>query len=492
MNRKRDARMPHAFSIRENKATEEGPFDCSSVTKPTSQVLVDSTMQEFVNQWKQLDSRKVIADDKFVREGSDEEVNDQEQGRRKRAKKAEWMRSGWLVHRLKLPENFDYASRRRVPPSKNSHDNDSDKVISLLNPSLHVSYEQELWQLFHTVPTVQQVEEDAILGHALPKAFQVHVEIINGLRANGRLDGHALSRMRMNDRHGLPAGPQLFDQKHQNNMVPTIRFEVWRRQQQPKRGSSPSPHRMVLEFLGEQTLLDVHCAIAELAEDDLWEASYRNGTTKNSNNDSSESADESPHKQCSHASGLFFIEGIFYACGNVDYSEPMRRWIDEDGTRRVNGSRKTFLGILARNTELSSSASLSFRPMTEAKLESIPLRLGLRYYHAHHGDVESAVFVSDLRLGPKLDVPYPIIHDIWCPSTSMAECDACQHRPAVMVTPPSCNITDGGPRAICDRCCHHLKKSLVANESEELKVTRYGVWRDQSNLSLVASGDFFF
>ena len=42
-----------------NRIQEEDPFDCSDLVVPTSQTLVDESVNIAVKQWKDLDERKV-------------------------------------------------------------------------------------------------------------------------------------------------------------------------------------------------------------------------------------------------------------------------------------------------------------------------------------------------------------------------------------------------------------------------------------------------
>jgi hypothetical protein len=265
----------------------------------------------------------------------------------------------------------------------------------------------------------------------------------------------------MSDRHGLP--PPASQQGIPN--VATIRLECWRRQ--PKRGTSPDCDRICLEFLASQTLLDVHNTIVKMAEDDLW-----NTTTS------------TPEELSKGQAGCFFIEDEFYTTGSVDYAGPIMKWIDGGGP--PNPARRGYLGL---DASTMNKNPLQAKSMRETALNQIPFRLGVRYYHVFHGDVETAIMVVDRRLLASCKVSssspssYPLIHDVWNLSYPTPTCDACRHYPAVYVTSASCEITDGGPRALCESCCTQLR---LAPES----VTLHSIWRNQSDLSTGTTQDY--
>jgi len=259
-------------------------------------------------------------------------------------------------------------------------------------------------------------------------------------------DAHLLSRMRMADRHGLPpiVPPRNPDGSLAAPDTATIRFECWRRQL--RRNPSPDPSRLVLEFLTEQTLLDLHSSLIQLAEDDLWDNAVDETTP----------------------SGCFFIEDIFYANGQVDYSKPILDWIDA-GSDKPHPARRGYLGM-------SSLETIPVKSMKDTRLGDIPLRLGYRYYHACHGDVETAIFAVDRRWGWRSSIPYPILHDIWTPPGNIPLCDACKTHTVAYITSTSCQVTDQKRRLVCDYC-----RRLLQIPSESLHL--YASWRDESILS---------
>jgi hypothetical protein len=92
--------------------------------------------------------------------------------------------------------------------------------------------------------------------------------------------------------------------------------------------------------------------------------------------------------------------------------------------------------------------------MRDAVIRDIPFRLGIRYYHVCHGDVETAIIVTDKRLVPQScsnqqqqqQQHYPLLHDIWTSPYPMPFCDGCRNHTAMYVMAADCEITNGGPR----------------------------------------------
>jgi len=413
----------------------DDPFDCSNLVVPTSQALVDNAINTSIQQWKELEERRVVA--------VDEVVGKESLSGKKRTRPGERTNWGRHAHRLRIPEFFDYTTREPNPPSD---DDTGERVVSLEDTSVHLSFEQELWKIFKQVPTVQELEANALEGAECQHMRVLHVEMTEGVREHSRMDCHALCRLRMADRHGLPCTKN-------GHTATTIRLECLRRQ--IKRGSSPDGHRLELEFLGSQSLKDVHDVIVELSKDELWDDAKQ---PANANED---------------VSGMFFIEDTFYTAGPVDYSAPILTWLD--GATPCP-PRRAFLGLPANET-------LKVKPMSSVTLEQLQWRMGVRYFHSHHGDVECSVFLTDIRHGqvsPK--AIYPIIHDVWSPSYSMAECEGCRNRVGVLCTASSNEMTDGGPRALCETCYKQLHPSGEAETCA--KALKFSVWREQVDLSL--------
>jgi hypothetical protein len=326
-----------------------------------------------------------------------------------------------------------------------------------------------------------------------------------------RLDGHALSRLRYNDRHD-PVPPPATDSITHANFTPTIRFECWRRQ--PRRGTIPEQHRMVLEFAGSQTLLDFHRAIVELAEDLLWISNLDNTTTAattttdtdtTTTNTTAATAPQNadggsdiPVNMDHDSSGFFFLENIFYTTGSVDYTSPVQTWL-RSGSKKEQDQRAAHLGLPRVTVTSLSSDDIPVRSMADTRLEDLSLRLGIRYLYCCHGDMECSILCTDRRMVPTTTnsrsankstsptVSYPIVHDIWMPSYLIPECDACRHRVAVIATSTECQETDGHA-TLCEDCSRQLQLQTVAPD----KVQEYSVWRSQADFSAGAASDALF
>jgi hypothetical protein len=508
---------------------EEDPFDCTSLAVPPTFDLVKDVATDFVQQWRDLDERKVVADgvvvdqhhpadDPLVVDGAD---NDEAQGPRKKprvetaaeaAASSVLARPVWYDRHVRLPENFDYASRQSEPPLAQPGD---DRVISLTDPNQLLSYHEELWNLFRSIPTVAQLEEDVVAAAAtatVPEEESAHNsgcmqhtqkllnEITDTLVVYPRLDGHALSRLRYNDRHDpVPPLPPAMQSATTTttakatddicNFTPTIRFECWRRQ--PRRGTTPDPHRMVLEFAGSQTLLDFHWAIVELSEDFLWSSS--NHTTNTDTAATTDSTDTTTTgaattpRNAHDSSGFFFLEGVFYTTGSVDYTSPILTWL-QSGSRKEQDQRAAHLGLPRVTVTSSSDVPVVMHAMADTRLEDLSLRLGIRYLYCCHGDVECSILCTDRRLVPKSSTTrYPIVHDIWMPSYLIPECEACRHRVAVIATSTECQQT-GGHVALCEDCSRQLQLQTLAPD----EVQEYSVWRSQADLSAGAASESLF
>lgn len=274
-------------------------------------------------------------------------------------------------------------------------------------------------------------------------------------------------------------------------MVATIRLECWKRQ--PNRSPSPDSNRLVLEFLASQTLWDVHNTLDQMAEDDLWTTTLiapisavpsatdvERTIATNASTATVDTEEATTQMDNEKSSGCFFIEDSFYSTGPVDYVQPILDWIDGYGSK-PNPSRRGYLGISAHRPLKND------KTMKETKLGQVPFRLGVRYYHVCHGDVETAVILTDRRLSrhdgdsaaPPDKVSYPLIHDVWTPSKAVPLCDACETYSALFVTSTECEATDGGPRLLCEECCRDL--SLF--EKEPNSVMLYTAWKQEAELS---------
>ena len=432
------------ISIGLNK--ESDPFTCASLEIPPSHTLVDHLADQVVEEWRELDERKISSHkDKG-------EINNLYQFHKKVACDQSGM-PRWFVNpnRVRLPYNFDYTNQQSQPPSDDANGDDEYRVLSLDDPTNTTSYHQELWKLFSRVQTAEQVELNALNGARLPHMRQLREQLEQGEAS--KKANYWMGQLRVNDRHDVP--PLVSS----SPMVSSIRFECWRKSHQQLKPAPQiecvcpgefrdqrfmvythffvscrcflSPNRMSIEFLGSQTLLDFHRAIVELSSDTLWNSSL--------------SEDSEP------SSGYFLMEDSFYISGSVDYVKPLQRWLTS-GTREQQRQVAAHLGLSPHTI-----SSCNVIPMGHVRLEDLPLRLGVRYIHVHHGTVECNVFVVDRRWAKQSIVPYPILHDIWAlPCSASPQCEACRHRTAVWVTSSTCTVTDGGPRFLCQACCRQL------------------------------------
>ncbi|GAX10166.1 hypothetical protein FisN_3Lh362 [Fistulifera solaris] len=407
LQRKASYQTTQAERANTNDTTDDDPFDCSNIVIPPLQVIAEQVVAEALQKWEKLEERKVSR-----------ETN-----------------PTWYENHVRLPDHFDYTTTQPQNPYSDDHP-EGDRVVSLVDPSVHLSYERALWELFAAVPRASEmVRRD----HALSRTQHVLQEIRQGFRDYSRIDGHALARLRRKDRHGLPPS----DSQQQ---VSTVCLECWRRL--PGRFGAVEPHRMVMEFLGTQTLFDVHRAIIELADDRLW------------NRSRPEAVD----------SGFFFMEGTFYGVGRVDYISPILAWLFSEPE---SVARRTFLGL--------TDVPIFARPMQAVALQDLELRLGVRYVHVCHGDVECSIYLVDRKIGPKQPLPYPLLHDIWSPSFALAvDCEACRVRTATLVTSTSCEESLGH-RLLCQPCCRDLRVPDACVED-------YMIWKGQSDWSSGACG----
>jgi hypothetical protein len=460
----------------ENDAIDEDRYECLSLAIPPTHELVDSVADDFVQQWRELDQRKISSDNVLQRRASTNET-DSSMTDNHEAKAPQSM-PRWYEKHIRLPEQFDYASRQEKPPVDDGCS--GDRVIDLLDPSTTRSYETALWELFHEIPRASELERRAIAGYVLPNTEKLLQEMLSGYQSYLPLDGHAMSRLRMNDRHDLPIiargdRSQAFSFL---SLITTIRFECWRCQL--KRGSTPEPNRMVVEFRGSDTLLDFHKTIVELSDDELWQ--QQSNKVPVTSNDNSE---ETTKKEWEASSGYFFIEGVFYVTGTTDYTTPIVEWI-KMGSERERQHRLAHLGLRVEHL-VGNDRSPVIQNMADVRLEEIQCRLGFRYVHVHNGDVECAVFVTDRRFfpGDGAEVQFPILHDVWTPTYTVPDCEACQVRSAAIVTSTFCQRS-GGHRALCEACCNAL------GISDHRHVQRYSVWQGQADISAGASAETIF
>jgi snRNA-activating protein complex (SNAPc), subunit 3 len=481
--KKKRSRQCKSPGITENGNEERNdPYCCKHLRIAPSHELIDLVVNDFIARWRALDQRKINAPVPSKSDGISNEVTT--------------TLPKWYEKHVRLPEQFDYATVQGQPP----HDDgvSGDRVVSLVDPTATTSYQTELWKLFADIPTRQQLEDSVCDGSQLVhtcKWFKTMNSAVSGQCTTAQWEQLGLSKLRMNDRHDLPPPITRTHTRLVEVGDPVqlhcglLRFECLRKQL--RRSSTPDSNRMILEFLGSQTLLEVHEALVELTDDEFWrynvvndENAARSSTTQldTADNDAVENriteVTGEATEPSSTSSGYFFIENTFYVSGSVDYVTPILNWLQK-GTKREQTQRLKHLGI--------DTTDPCIRPMKDIRLYDLPTRLGVRYVHVHHGDVECAIFVTDRRLMPKTiarQFQFPIIYDIWTPSYNIPDCEVCQNRAAVIATATNCAVTRGH-RALCEQCSRQLHLQISSRD----KIERYTVWRSQSDISAGASKD---
>ena len=464
----RNRRVIHrkSSSLRLKRKGEETYFDCSDLVIPSSTDLVQKELEKGVERWKELDSRCIVDnndDDNNIKKNED--LTGKGAGYRNKRPRRKltgnnnddddddavvvMMEDGgdrdnddlnWGCHanRLRLPLNFDVTCQGDGPPD-DSTSSCKRRVVSLFNQET-TNYETELWHIFHSIPTVEELEQTAVQDTVCTNILNVKKEISQGLKIYTRLDAHALGRMRSRDRHHIPVSTDHTKRNHCNYNDVILRMECWRRDL--KRGSSMDTNRLEMEFLGEQTLLDLHHAIVRCANDLLF-----TNTT------------DIPKEQLS---GLFFIEDTFYHYGNVDYVNPILKWLDGKNDdcdqqqqlkpENIQIPRRDYLGI-------PNNKELNVKPMEQTRLNSIPIRIGVRYFHVFNGDCECTLFVSDVRVRHSNELyeecKYPLIHDTWTTCDRFQNCAACKQVQAAVVVVGD-KLTNKTPTPLCPHCFQRL------------------------------------
>ncbi|GKY91507.1 hypothetical protein MPSEU_000122900 [Mayamaea pseudoterrestris] len=475
INRRGD---PAGYDSSDASASDD-PFDCSSLIIPPTHKLIDKAIQPYVQAWRELDERRILHADTAtttsadaaaaVDEADDDAADDDEAdassnvNRRPRKMTKTTKLPKWYTNRVRLPEQFDYASRQLHAPPDDGFS--GDRVVSLTDASQTLSYETELWKLFQSVPTAPQLEARATRNVQLPHMQELSKQLSAAKPSPESLD--ALSQLRYSDRHDpIPQPTSDKTTTDTTSFVATIQLECWRRKL--KRGASPDANRMSIELLGSQTLLDFHLAIVELTDDELWYKTLND-------DENNQSADES---------GYFFVEGIFYTHGSVDYVTPIQTWL-ASGTKSQRRKRYEHLGLASFYND--QQHDLPVQKMAETRLQDVSMRLGYRYLHVCHGDVECSVFGVDRKLGLPATTPYPVLHDVWTPNYVLPDCEACRSCPATIATSTDCAATLGHA-AVCEACSRQLQLQTQAPRDME----RYTIWRSQGDLSSGASNEKYF
>ena len=461
----RDQRKPLNITNHNNKETD--PFDCSDlIVSPTAEI-VEQEVSKAVQRWKDLNSRLVL-------EEEEASCNEDTSYLRDNPLIVDGTMAGDGRRQRLLPPNFDYKCER-MPNDKSADTDTGDagqqqqnyyrpKVISLIDPTQTLDYESELWQVFHSMPKASDLEkkyglpENAGTGnnkdgpHGCLHTLQVKKELKMLLSKHTRMDEHALGRLRVRDRHAIPmslAATHLNKRVlHPNNILAetdasigtSIRFEVLRHSVNLKRGSGRDANRLEVELSGSHhTLLDLHRVLVECA-------CTADGMSSAKVNDSGSDV----------PAGVFFIENNLYTYGlaGEEAGRAIIEWLDGkpyNDPAHTGGEMEVSVAPSYRRKHLCISSMNATMPMSEAYMENLPLRIGIRYVHmiidhssAQSGN-ESAVFVTDIHSHAstfpngqgshdQLISLAPIIHDTWTPLKPASFCSACNSAVASIVT----------------------------------------------------------
>ena len=510
---------------RKKVAEEADPFDCSDVAVPPPPDQVEGHVRKTIARWRDLDARRVIPEpavaassilatnrtgtststrtsnngsaakkggdrsrtknnnnNKRVRIDEEPTVHEMDPTEAGASTNRPRLRKRLVDKRVRLPANFNVMGGTTAiatgPPAPDITRR-RDQVISLADPTKLLDYETELHRLFDTMPMEEEIEDDATVGSVCTNTLALKAENEEGVRDYTRFDGHALGRMRLRDRHGLPSrvwsaagqsGEGSDTSTIANNAAQqprscrgvAIRVECWRRM--AKRGSTPDCHRLELELWGEQTLEDLHRLLLELGRGASGVLTLADG-----------SGSYDGRTKLLSSSGMFFIEDTFYICGDEDYSAPIIDWLDgpdggkedcretakvEEGNKGdtddedpIYELRKNYLGLPIKPSKERRTAV----PMSTVRLDSLPFRMGLRYLHVSDGDREVSLFFTDVRvvLSGEDTSRYPLVHDVWTSSSSQPDCAGCEQRPAIIMTYQN-ELTNGQPTPLCEQCFRML------------------------------------
>ena len=475
----RDNRKRAVMTNDANEKDVDIMFDCSDLIIPSTTDLLEREAEKAIEKWKDLDSRVIETDD-VGGGGGESDAAVSVDGRHKSV-------GGRPIKERMLPPNFDYQCRNKSPDNDdgdNNNNNNMDdgsnnkcrkRVISLLDPTKTLDYESELWKVFKSMPTVQEVERQYALGSSdeiphgdndpfpsLNHGCQHTLTITNTLeklrRKYTRIDAHSLGRLRVRDRHS-----SLYDYSGEDTVVSnnsslllqtTLRFEVLKPNVEDlKRGSGPDGNRLEVELHGSQhTLLDLHHTLVE-------HASISSGGGGDGGDG------DIP-------AGVFLIEDALYTHGDVGeaVADSILNWLDEFNSKQ---SEKKKEAVLSKTTpedanDGKAQTKLKMVSMDGIKLKDLTLRLGVRYTHINLQSSEidkniswdqsnaSAIFVTSIQSHPipcssspengeqeqngrqSVNTRVPIIiHDIWTSSQQSQThtmCAACNYLPATVAT----------------------------------------------------------
>ena len=221
-------------------------FDCRSLKIPPTHTLINDVVNQFEEEWRELDERKIVSlnVESFALPAAAMEPSavNHDQGttgsdtlRPAKVARTQKRLPKWYTNRVRLPEQFDYASKRSHPPPDDGHD---DRVISLLDPTQTLSYHVELWELFKNIPIAREIEATATRNVKLSHMRAISEHMAEQTSKPTPDSAYGLAPLRYKDRHdSISATLQKTIPAEASNLVPTIQFECWRRQL--KRGISP-------------------------------------------------------------------------------------------------------------------------------------------------------------------------------------------------------------------------------------------------------------
>ena len=473
----------------------ESIFDCSDLIIPPTTELIEQEVGKAIEKWKALDSRVIETEYYNDNDGSGVKDDAASSNNSDLADGDQKSTAGRPKKEL-LPPNFDYQCL--LPPPDNNEDDEGNntsaerkgkcqkRVISLMDPTKTLPYESELYKVFKSLPTMQEIERRYALGDcdddnaakagdsgtndisdppSLSNNFgcQHTIAVRNTLeklrRRYTRIDAHSLGRMRVRDRHSSLYNYSARDVGSGSTVTSllqtTLRFEVFKPQVEDlRRGSGPDGNRLEVELHGSQrTLLDLHRTLIE----------------------------QSPAYKVSNdiPAGVFLIENVLYTHGDAGEAAAdsiISQWLDKCNSEPKVEDNKEAVPSSAAAEAVGDDSNPSQRkpqvvPMVGIKLEDISIRLGVRYSHINLQSPKacdnilsnaSALYVTDIQSHPvhsssssgndKQDqkddttrIPI-VIHDIWTSSqqsqTTHDMCTACNYLPATVATVNDL-LTDG-------------------------------------------------
>ncbi len=477
-------------------ANVESIFDCSDLIIPPTTELIEQEVGKAIEKWKALDSR-VIETDCFNDNDGSSVKDDVASSNNSAPADGDQKSTAGRPKKELLPPNFDYQCR--LPPPDNNEDDEGNnnsagrkgkcqkRVISLMDPTKTLPYESELYKVFKSLPTMQEIERRYALGdcdddnaatagdggnndisHTSSSSntfgCQHTIAVRNTLeklrRRYTRIDAHSLGRMRVRDRHSSLYNYSARDVG--STVTPllqtTLRFEVLKPQVEDlRRGSGPDGNRLEIELHGSQhTLLDLHRTLIEQSP------AYK-------------VSDDIP-------AGIFLIETVLYTHGDAGEAAAdsiISQWLDKCNSQpKVEDNKEAVPSSAAADTGTDDSNPSQRKPkvvpMVGIKLEDISIRLGFRYSHINLQSSKSnvcdnilsnasALYVTDIqslsssssgteKQDQKDDkqsvssrIPI-VIHDIWTSSqqsqTTHDMCAACNYLPATVATVNDL-LTDG-------------------------------------------------